>query len=157
MSRRRLLVIEDDPELRRVVSLYLGRLDFDVEVAEDGESGLMLADTGAPDVVILDLLMPRVDGLEVVRRLRERPTTAEVPVILYTAVPKSDPRVAAALRLGRVRHEFKGKMSRLAAVVRAALDEPGPGEAALGRSLKSSAIREILGIARLRLRRGTAG
>ena len=79
---RTILIIEDDRHTAALVSLYLARDGFNPLVAADGRAGLTLAREHQPALVILDLMLPRMDGWEVCRRLRQ---TAEVPVIMLTA------------------------------------------------------------------------
>lgn len=81
-SRVRALVVDDEPALVRVVAAYLEREGFDVTTAADGVEALELARTGAPDVIVLDVMMPGLDGLEVCRRLR---TFTDAYVIMLTA------------------------------------------------------------------------
>jgi DNA-binding response OmpR family regulator len=78
----KLLLIEDDAILVRAVAIGLGRRGYEVQSAADGPAGLALAAAWAPDLVILDVMMPGMDGWEVLRRLRER---ADTPVIMLTA------------------------------------------------------------------------
>jgi DNA-binding response OmpR family regulator len=77
-----LLLIEDDPSVRRGLQLALSRHGHDVRTADTGEAGLRELDAGAPDLVVLDLMLPGIDGLEVCRRIR---AAGEVPVIILTA------------------------------------------------------------------------
>jgi DNA-binding response OmpR family regulator len=91
-----ILVIEDDPHTIALVALYLEREGFRALTAADGRKGLELAERHHPDLVILDLMLPRMDGWEVCRRLRQR---ADVPVIMLTARGEEIDRVAG-LTLG---------------------------------------------------------
>jgi two-component system, OmpR family, response regulator ResD len=93
---RRVLVVEDDPTLSEVVARYLGREHFEVEVVADGEAGLARALDWLPDLVVLDIMLPGMDGLEVCRRLR---STAPIPVVMLTARTEEDDRVLG-LELG---------------------------------------------------------
>src|SRR5919106_4097758 len=79
---RRILVVDDEPRITRLVRDYLERAGFAVSVARDGEEALMRARTERPDLVILDLGLPRLDGLDVTRRLR---ADGNVPIIMLTA------------------------------------------------------------------------
>jgi DNA-binding response OmpR family regulator len=92
----RVLVIDDDPTLAEVVERYLEREGFTVEVRADGEQGLDRALSWLPDLVVLDLMLPGLDGLEVCRRLRD---VAPIPVVMLTARASEDDRVAG-LELG---------------------------------------------------------
>ncbi|WP_374523169.1 response regulator [Hydrogenophaga sp.] len=86
----RLLMIEDDGRLAQMVADYLGQSGFDVTHAADGEQGLEQLPLVQPELVILDLMMPGVDGLEVCRRIRALPgDLSRVPVLMLTA--KGDP------------------------------------------------------------------
>ncbi|MDQ3592131.1 MAG: response regulator transcription factor [Actinomycetota bacterium] len=87
---RRILVVDDDATVSEVVVAYLQRAGFEVERATDGEQALELAELRPPDLVVLDLMLPGVDGLEVCRRLRER---WPVPVIMLTALGEESDRV----------------------------------------------------------------
>lgn len=82
MTGQRVLVVDDEPVVAEVVERYLQLDGFDVEVARDGSAALEAAADWAPDLVVLDLMLPKVDGLEVCRRLRE---SAPVPIIMLTA------------------------------------------------------------------------
>ena len=91
-----ILVIEDDPNTVALVALYLEREGFRALTASDGRKGLELAERHRPDLVILDLMLPRVDGWEVCRRLRQ---SSDVPVIMLTARSEEIDKVAG-LTLG---------------------------------------------------------
>lgn len=95
-DKKTVLVIEDDPNTAALVALYLKREGFHSVTAEDGEAGLILARQHRPDLVVLDLMLPKMDGWEVCRRLRQR---SEVPVIMLTARGEEIDRVAG-LTLG---------------------------------------------------------
>jgi DNA-binding response OmpR family regulator len=95
-SPPRVLVIEDDPTMAEVVGRYLEREGFVVSSASDGESGLRDALAMLPDLVVLDLMLPGIDGIEVFRRMRE---VAPIPVVMLTARGDEDDRVAG-LELG---------------------------------------------------------
>jgi DNA-binding response OmpR family regulator len=85
-----LLMIEDDARLARMVADYLAQSGFAVSQAADGQHGLAAVQAGAPDLVILDLMLPDMDGLEVCRRIRALPgALARTPVLMLTA--KGDP------------------------------------------------------------------
>jgi DNA-binding response OmpR family regulator len=87
---QQLLIIEDDSRLAAMVAEYLGGFGFAVSHASDGEKGLIQAQQLSPDLIILDLMMPGMDGLEVCRRLRAlQGAVASTPVLMLTA--KGDP------------------------------------------------------------------
>ncbi|TVL90643.1 response regulator transcription factor [Streptomyces sp. SAJ15] len=92
----RVLVVDDDPTVAEVVTGYLQRSGFTVDHAADGPAALRAAGRAWPDLVVLDLMLPGIDGLEVCRRLR---ATAPVPVIMLTARGDEDDRITG-LELG---------------------------------------------------------
>jgi DNA-binding response OmpR family regulator len=90
------LVVDDEPMVRDVLARYLEKDGFEVRTAEDGEQALESFEASPPDLVLLDLMLPRIDGLEVLRRMRER---AASPVIMLTAKGTETDRVVG-LELG---------------------------------------------------------
>lgn len=90
------LVVDDDPVLSEVVGRYLEREGLTVTFAADGETGLALALSSLPDLVVLDVMLPGIDGLEVCRRIRE---AAPIPVVMLTARGEENDRIAG-LELG---------------------------------------------------------
>ncbi|HTW12511.1 MAG TPA: response regulator transcription factor [Solirubrobacteraceae bacterium] len=97
-SRGTVLVVDDEPTIAEVVSRYLQRAGYVTLVAADGQEALAAAGERWPDLVVLDLMLPRIDGLEVMRRLRER-DGGRLPVILLTAKGEEADRIVG-LRLG---------------------------------------------------------
>lgn len=81
------IVIEDDSDARRIYSEYLRLKGWTVFTAPDGRSGLNKTLELLPDVVVLDLAMPKVDGWTVLKRLRESSMTVQIPVVIVSAVP----------------------------------------------------------------------
>jgi DNA-binding response OmpR family regulator len=87
------LVADDDRDILELVAFRLRKAGYDVVTAHDGAEALELAGTRTPDVVVLDVTMPRLDGYEVTRALREQAATERIPVILLTArVQEADVR-----------------------------------------------------------------
>src|SRR5262245_58707863 len=85
MRKTTLLVIEDDPDIVELLRYNLEREGFRVLVATDGEKGLVEATRLQPELVLLDLMLPGLDGLEVCRRLRTLESTRGIPVLVLTA------------------------------------------------------------------------
>jgi two-component system, OmpR family, response regulator ResD len=96
MNATRVLVVDDEPIVREVLARYLEKEGYAVDVAEDGEQALAAYAKALPDLVLLDLMLPRIDGLEVFRRIREQAPTA---VIMLTARGEETDRVVG-LELG---------------------------------------------------------
>jgi DNA-binding response OmpR family regulator len=126
-SEKTVLIIEDDRNTANLIAVYLKREGFRTLTASNGETGLDLAEKQHPDLVILDLMLPKVDGWEVCRRLRQ---TSEVPVIMLTARAEEVDRVAG-LTLGADDYVVKPfspreLMARVRAVLRRApIPDPG--------------------------------
>ena len=82
---KKILVIEDNLDMRELVHLYLTREGFTVITASDGREGLYLATAERPDLIISDINMPNLDGLELVAQLRAHPEFKDLPIIVFTA------------------------------------------------------------------------
>ncbi|MFJ5610765.1 response regulator transcription factor [Streptomyces sp. NPDC093221] len=128
--RRRVLVVDDDPTVAEVVAGYLDRAGFAVERVADGPSAVARAAALRPDLVVLDLMLPGMDGLEVCRRIREnRP----VPVVMLTARGDEDDRILG-LEVGAddyVTKPFSPRelVLRVESVLRRAGSPPDPASA----------------------------
>src|SRR6478736_5121427 len=96
--RGSVLVVDDEPTIAEVVSAYLQRAGYETRVARDGFAALDAVDDRSPDLIVLDLMLPGLDGLEVMRRVRERPERKSA-IILLTAKGAEADRVIG-LRLG---------------------------------------------------------
>ena len=105
-----ILVIEDDRFLRRACEVSLQQRGFLVKSATDGEVGLRMARESIPDLILLDLLMPRVSGIEVLEQLRADPATAGIPVVILSNSSREEDK-AHASRLGAVGYYVKANLS----------------------------------------------
>lgn len=125
MSGGRILVIEDERTIAELVADALKRWGYRADIAADGDEGLDRAETTLPDLVILDLMLPGLDGWEVCRRLKGNSATRGIPVIMLTA--RRDERdVVAGLELGADDYLKKPfSMTELVARVRALLRRSG--------------------------------
>jgi CheY-like chemotaxis protein len=103
--RPRVLLVDDDSAILRVLEVNFSLEGFDVETASQGEEALEKAAATRPAIIVLDAMMPGMDGWEVCRRLREDPSLAEVPVVFLSARPREDARDAD--KLGVVRYVTK--------------------------------------------------
>ncbi len=118
MPTAKILVIDDEPSITNLVSAYLGKEGYEVHTAADGPGGLLAAHTFKPDVIILDIMLPGLDGLEVLARLRRE---SDVYVILLTARTEETDRVVG-LSVGADDYVTKPFSAReLVARVKAAL------------------------------------
>jgi DNA-binding response OmpR family regulator len=95
----RVLVVEDDPDIAQLVALYLGKAGFGVDVLSSGREALASIAARRPDLLILDLMLPQVDGLEICRTVRAAPATADLPIIMLTARAEESDRIVG-LELG---------------------------------------------------------
>jgi DNA-binding response OmpR family regulator len=133
MNEPTILVVDDEPSISEVVSIYLRRAGFQVTVARDGQEALDALEKGPPDLVVLDLMLPKVDGLEITRRLR---AAGDTPIIMLTARREEADRIAG-LEMGADDYVVKPfspqeLVSRVKAVLRRTR---GPGPAGAERPL----------------------
>ncbi len=128
MADARILVVEDEPNIREVITLYLRRAGYEVDVAGDGAAALESLAARMPDLVVLDLMLPQVGGLEIARWLRER---GDTPIIMLTA-RREEPDRIAGLEMGADDYVVKPfspqeLVSRVRAVLRRTQGGPEPG------------------------------
>jgi CheY-like chemotaxis protein len=157
MSPERILIVDDDPWILRMVSTLLEKKGYHVLTASDGEEGLIRADQSKPDLIISDVMMPRMDGWTMVKTLRSRPEGAIIPVIFLTALGGEEDRIKG-FRLGaddylpkpfrfeeldlRVSNALKkGKQAKAAAqqIMTPAAQPPPPPPQAMAPSARPSA------------------
>lgn len=85
MSQKRILLVDDDPGLTALLDLVFRRAKFEVIVANGGYDGLKKANEYSPALILLDIMMPDLNGIDVCQRLRENPTTANIPILVLSA------------------------------------------------------------------------
>lgn len=85
MAQGSIVVVEDEPDILEVVRYNLEREGYEAHPAADGEAGLQLVQKRRPDLVLLDLMLPGMDGLELCRRLKYDPLTRDIPIVMVTA------------------------------------------------------------------------
>ncbi|MFH1414380.1 MAG: response regulator [Candidatus Omnitrophota bacterium] len=90
MPKRKILVIDDEQDLANMLKIRLEANSYKAATANNGEDGLQKAKSYKPDLIILDIRMPNMDGLEVLRRLRGEPQTKTIPVIMLTGKGDSE-------------------------------------------------------------------
>ena len=121
------LVVEDEDALSALLQYNLDKEGYRVSVASDGEEALILIDEQLPDLIVLDWMLPKVSGVEVCRRLRARPETRNLPIIMLTARGEESDRIRG-LDTGADDYVIKPfSMSELAARIRAVLRRIRPG------------------------------
>lgn len=153
----RVLVVDDEPRIAQIVTLYLQREGYSVLVARDGVDALRQARVEPPDLVILDLLLPRLSGWEVCRALRQDQRTANLPIIMVTARDDVADRILG-LELGADDYVVKPfdpreLVARVRAVLRRVADRvASPAEAASGGILRCGDVR--VDLERREVRRG---
>jgi DNA-binding response OmpR family regulator len=89
----KILIIDDDIDTTRLVCLMFQNLGYQTVVANDGRQGLVKTSKEAPDLVLLDIMMPDMDGYEVARRLRNNPETTRIPILMFTAKSQADDKI----------------------------------------------------------------
>ncbi|MDD4871899.1 MAG: response regulator transcription factor [Kiritimatiellae bacterium] len=121
MSAKKILVVEDDEDIMELISYNLKREGYSVMKAVNGEEAIKQAQSALPDIVLLDLMLPEIDGLEVCRRLKSDSKTRNIPVVMVTAKDEESD-VVAGLELGAEDYVVKPfRPKELVARVRAVL------------------------------------
>src|SRR5512143_3839805 len=126
MTEQRILIVEDEPSIAEVVSLYLKGAGYAVQTARDGRQARQMLEAGLPDLVIMDLMLPGMDGLSLTRWLRSQ---SDVPIIMLTARREEIDRISG-LETGADDYIIKPfspqeLVSRVRAVLRRTLRELG--------------------------------
>ena len=139
----KVLVVDDEPTVREVVASYLRRDGHEVAEAADGTTALELLEADPPDLVVLDMMLPGVHGLDVLRRVR---ATSDIPVIMLTARAEESDRVAG-LELGADDYVIKPfspreLAARVNGVLRRTNGRPAPalGRSSMGHSRSSRSV-----------------
>ena len=126
----RILIVEDDPDIARLVSRYLDKAGFTSEIVASGREALESIRTSVPDLMVLDLMLPHVDGLEVCRHVRANEPSAALPIIMLTARAEESERIVG-LEIGADDYLAKPfSPNELVARVRALLRRAHRGPAA---------------------------
>ena len=86
MGRKKILLVDDDPDLVEAMKIILENKSYDVAVAHDGKEGLKKVETEQPNLIILDVMMPEIDGYEMCTKLKSDPQYGHIPILLLTAV-----------------------------------------------------------------------
>ena len=122
------LLIDDESNARRMAGLLLEREGYQFLAAPNGEEGLTLAKVELPDVILLDVMMPKMDGFETLRRLKTDRDTKSIPVIMVTA-KATERAIASSFQLGAVLHVEKPYETKdLLQKIEAAIALKGPSQ-----------------------------
>ena len=92
-TKPRVLIVDDDPDALRLIEYIFDRAGYEAHLAANGPEALLKANEVKPDLIILDVMMPDVSGLEVCERLRAQPATAHLPIIMLSAKNQVDDKV----------------------------------------------------------------
>lgn len=122
-----IVLAEDNKFLRRAAEGILRRHGFTVLTAADGEEALKLAHSSAPDLILLDIMMPKMNGFDVLRALKREPATSSIPVIVLSNLDQQND-VATARELGAVGYWMKAGvgLEELVDRVKSLLEQPSP-------------------------------
>jgi len=106
MFEKKILIVDDEPEFIAMLQMRLEANGYTVISAPDGQAGLDVAQSATPDLILLDVMMPGLDGFETLRKLRRQPATRGIPVVMMTA--RSESRaIAKAQELGATDYLIK--------------------------------------------------
>ncbi len=125
----KILLVEDDPLIYRMYQKLFKLENFETELAEDGQQGLELITTFHPDIILLDVMMRNMNGIEMLTKLKAEPATAPIPVIILTNL--ADMRIAQmALEKGAVQIIVKSEKEpeEVVAIIKGVLGTPEPAD-----------------------------
>jgi len=133
MARERILVIDDEEDILELVRFNLSKAGYEVTCASSGEQGLKLAKSSPPDLILLDLMLPGLDGLEVCRLLKREARTQRVPLVMISAKGEESD-IVSGLELGAedyITKPFSPRVlvARIRVVLRRRADEEAPDKA----------------------------
>ncbi len=143
---RKILAVDDEPSIVKLVSATLTARGYEVVIAHNGEQALDKAQLEHPDLIVLDIMMPKMDGREVQRRLQANPKTKSIPVIFLSAIGDLDSQLDT-LEDGDVEYLTKPfDPKELAEYVDAMLDPAKRGEISKHRSQQIGKLRKMVEI-----------
>jgi DNA-binding response OmpR family regulator len=100
MGRKKILLVDDDTDFVEATKIILESKSYDVAVAYDGKEGMKKVETEQPDLIILDVMMPEIDGYEVCAKLKSNPVYRHIPILLLTAVGEAIPTTKYTKEMG---------------------------------------------------------
>ncbi|WP_425400090.1 response regulator transcription factor [Aeoliella sp.] len=119
-SARRVLIVDDEPDIREGVGRWLNACGYETSVAFDGDAGVAAAHATNPDAILLDVMMPRKDGLQALEELRASPDTSGIPIVMLSASLRDEQRALDAGATFFVHKPYDGK--KLVAAVQSAIE-----------------------------------
>lgn len=125
-EKGKILIIEDDRYISKMYQLKLSLEDYDVQVAENGKQGVDKMKEFMPDIVLLDILMPELDGFEVLKIVKSDPTTKNIPVLIMSNLGQED-HVEKGIKLGALGYIVKSQYtpSKVVEKIKSVLAEKG--------------------------------
>jgi len=114
---KKILIIEDDPFLSEMYAAKFIEHDFEVEVSSDGKSGLVKIEEFRPDLVLLDIVLPKMDGFEMLKKVKEKEELKEIPIVLLTNLGQKN-EVEKGIALGAKEYIIKAHFTPTAVVTR---------------------------------------
>lgn len=106
--KKKILIVEDEEMLSKVLTDQFSKADFDVEAAFDGEKALKFLEKFKPDIILLDIILPKINGFDVLRTIKENPNTQDIPVIMISNLGR-DEDIKQAIKLGAVDYYIKAQ------------------------------------------------
>lgn len=106
MKNKKILFIEDEINFANPVKIILERNGFDVLIAKDGEMGIEMANSENPDLILLDIFLPKIDGFEVLKKIKNEEKTKKIPVIIFSNL-SGEEEVQKGLQLGAIDYFVK--------------------------------------------------
>ncbi|OGY18807.1 MAG: hypothetical protein A2900_01830 [Candidatus Chisholmbacteria bacterium RIFCSPLOWO2_01_FULL_50_28] len=122
----KILIIEDDPLVSRMHQKIFAFEKFDVDTASNGEEGLEKAKSGNPSLILLDLMLPKMSGLEVLDQLKAEPKTKKIPVVILTNLSdQHETDLASAKGAVKIIHKSESDPKQIVEIIRKILQENG--------------------------------
>ncbi len=147
-EKSRILVVDDEPDIREGVSRWLNAAGYETLIAGNGEEGMATASQDMPQAILLDVLMPKKDGMETLAELRASKETRNIPVVMLSASLRDEQRALDAGAKFFVQKPYDGK--KLVSTVKAAIDQTklppakaGGFESFVSSGLKSFTYEEV--------------
>ncbi len=106
MTKWKVLIVDDEPTVVKLVKFLLEKHDFEVFTAYGGQEGIEMAEKELPNLILMDIMMPKIDGNEAIKRLKEIESTREIPIIILSALGQ-EAEIAGALESGDVDYLIK--------------------------------------------------